>query len=293
MILNYLAGPAIGAIIGYCTNFVAVKMLFLPRKEIRIAGHKLPFTPGAIPKGKKRLAKAIGQIIEEKLITEEDIINQIVTKDTQDKITDKIIENLSKEIKDLLLQVIKDENQYDQIKERISDNVSNQIIDSVSDIGIGNVIAREAKEAVSKKAQGTMLQMFLSDELIDSILGPIGDQIESYICKNGSTYIKPVVEKKIDNIEKKSVVELLNEVDIDEEMIRQMLNSTCHDMLSSAVSQMVNNLKIGQMVEEKVNAMDVRQVEDMLLKVMKKELNTIVNLGALIGMIIGILNIWI
>ena len=32
MILNYIAGPLIGAAIGYCTNYIAVKMLFYPRK---------------------------------------------------------------------------------------------------------------------------------------------------------------------------------------------------------------------------------------------------------------------
>jgi len=35
------------------------------------------------------------------------------------------------------------------------------------------------------------------------------------------------------------------------------------------------------------------ELENMVLSVMKKELNTIVNLGALIGFVIGILNIFI
>ena len=39
--------------------------------------------------------------------------------------------------------------------------------------------------------------------------------------------------------------------------------------------------------------MDVMELENMVLSVMKKELNTIVNLGALIGFVIGILNIFI
>ncbi len=42
MLLQQLSGPVIGAIIGYCTNYIAVKMLFYPRKEIYVCGHKLP-----------------------------------------------------------------------------------------------------------------------------------------------------------------------------------------------------------------------------------------------------------
>ena len=31
-LLRIIAGPVIGALIGYLTNFIAVKMLFYPRK---------------------------------------------------------------------------------------------------------------------------------------------------------------------------------------------------------------------------------------------------------------------
>ena len=38
--------------------------------------------------------------------------------------------------------------------------------------------------------------------------------------------------------------------------------------------------------------MDVLEIEELVLSVMKKELNTIVDLGALIGFVIGIVNIF-
>lgn len=34
--IQCLGGPLIGAVIGYFTNYIAVKMLFRPRKEIKI-----------------------------------------------------------------------------------------------------------------------------------------------------------------------------------------------------------------------------------------------------------------
>ena len=70
MIVKYIAGPVIGAAIGYLTNFIAVKMLFHPKKEIRLFGHILPFTPGAIPKGKPRLAKSVGNAVGNNLVTQ-------------------------------------------------------------------------------------------------------------------------------------------------------------------------------------------------------------------------------
>lgn len=39
--------------------------------------------------------------------------------------------------------------------------------------------------------------------------------------------------------------------------------------------------------------MEVIELENLVLSVMKKELNSIINLGAIIGFIIGILNIFV
>lgn len=44
----------VGALIGYCTNYIAIKMLFRPRKPVFVFGKKLPFTPGVIPKNQPR-----------------------------------------------------------------------------------------------------------------------------------------------------------------------------------------------------------------------------------------------
>ncbi|MDD7306868.1 MAG: DUF445 family protein [Eubacteriales bacterium] len=44
-------------------------------------------------------------------------------------------------------------------------------------------------------------------------------------------------------------------------------------------------------VEDKINQMDVREFEQLVLSVMKKELQAVVNLGALIGFVIGLINL--
>ena len=43
-------------------------------------------------------------------------------------------------------------------------------------------------------------------------------------------------------------------------------------------------------VYDKINAMNVDSLEKLVLTVMKKELDTIVNLGALVGAVLGVLN---
>lgn len=69
----YVAPPVAGAIIGYFTNDIAIKMLFRPYKPIYIGKRQLPFTPGLIPRNQERLAKRISDTIMGSLLTPEEL----------------------------------------------------------------------------------------------------------------------------------------------------------------------------------------------------------------------------
>ncbi len=69
----YVAPPVAGAIIGYFTNDIAIKMLFRPYKPIYIGKRQLPFTPGLIPRNQERLAKRVSDTIMGSLLTPEEL----------------------------------------------------------------------------------------------------------------------------------------------------------------------------------------------------------------------------
>lgn len=59
--MSLLCLPVIGAGIGWFTNYLAVKMLFRPRKPVRVLG--LTFQ-GLVPKRQPEIAERIGEIVE-------------------------------------------------------------------------------------------------------------------------------------------------------------------------------------------------------------------------------------
>jgi len=71
----YVAPPVAGAIIGYFTNDIALKMLFRPYKPLYIGKRQLPFTPGLIPRNQERLAKRIADTIMGSLLTPDELQN--------------------------------------------------------------------------------------------------------------------------------------------------------------------------------------------------------------------------
>jgi uncharacterized membrane protein YheB (UPF0754 family) len=63
----------IAALIGGLTNYLAIKMLFHPRKPLYVLGRKVPFTPGLIPKRREEIAGSLGRIVSEYLVTKDGI----------------------------------------------------------------------------------------------------------------------------------------------------------------------------------------------------------------------------
>ena len=57
--------------------------------------------------------------------------------------------------------------------------------------------------------------------------------------------------------------------------------------------KVIDEIDIAGLIEEKICAMDMAELEKLIFAVMKKELNAIVYLGALIGLLIGFLNLLI
>lgn len=294
MFMKYLAGPIIGAVIGYCTNYIAVKMLFYPKKEVKVFGKTLPFTPGAIPKGKPRLAKAIGEIVGTTLITKEDIESRLLTDDIAASVSDAIMQEMSGSIRDLAVPTTEDsEAKGGEFKEKLARFLSKEIVDALSKMDLSALIAGKGGAVLKEKVKGTMLQMFLTDDLIQSVTGPIGAELQTMIAEQGTEYVYPLMLQKLDELEEKNISEMLSEVDIQESDIKAVISQIFMKVMEPCIGKLMDSLDLASIAEEKVNLMSVDELETMVVSVMKKELNTIVSLGALIGFLLGLLNIFI
>ena len=87
--------PFIGALIGWFTNYIAIKMLFHPRDEVRIF-----FIPiqGVFPKRQKDFAAKLGQIVSEELLSVQDITKHLKEKATSDTVLEHIVTRLEEGI---------------------------------------------------------------------------------------------------------------------------------------------------------------------------------------------------
>lgn len=282
----------ISGFIGYATNFIAVKMLFRPRHEIKIFGKRLPFTPGIIPKNQPRLAKEIGKAIGNTLFTSDDIKENLIGEKSTGTISKGLTSAIfSDESLKAQIEKLSGEEKYSQVRDVISQRAADLIITHINQADVGSIIIAEAGSVIKEKTSGTMMAMFVNDELIQSFSHPISKKIDEYMDTTGSVKISVAIEKEISALENKTTNELLESSGITEQTVESAISSMIAKFVSTQLDQVLESLDIPSVVEEKVNAMDVAELEDLVMSVMKTELNAIVNLGALIGLIIGLLNL--
>lgn len=289
-----LSGPIIGAIIGYGTNWIAIKMLFRPLKPVKIGKFTLPFTPGIIPKRQGKIAKAIGESIANNLFTENDIKEMLLDENIKDEVANSILKKLKDEktFEEIIHEKI-DDDQYFFSREKIKNLITKKVKDGLIEANIGEIIANEGKKIVSEKTKGSMLRMFVTDNMIDSMILPLGNSIQDYIEKHGEEKIEPKIDEEICLIERSSSKELFEKFEIDEDNLKKQIKELFEDFVNNHISNFLQKIDISKTIENKINEMEVAELEQILLSIMKKELGAIVNLGAYIGLILGTLNVFI
>lgn len=82
----------IGAMIGWITNYIAIKMLFRPYKEMNFLFFKIQ---GLIPKRRSEIAVSIADTVQKELISLKDITSSLNADELEEKmgtVIDKILE---------------------------------------------------------------------------------------------------------------------------------------------------------------------------------------------------------
>ncbi|MCI9545144.1 MAG: DUF445 family protein [Lachnospiraceae bacterium] len=297
-IVNIVAGPLIGAVIGYFTNFIAVKMLFRPLHEVKIGNFRLPFTPGIIPKGRERLAKALGVAVGDNLLTKEDLEKIFFSDSVKQVVVDSLMQvAYSEKTRESSLQELlsahMEPGNYLAEKERLENLLCERLQRGIDSLDIVKLVNEESKRVIREKIRGSLFERMISDELIEGITSHVGTRVERYVQENGRELIFPVVDEQVASLEQKSVEEILENIGVNQEKMRKWIEDAYMHFVQEKVSDLAGQFPIGEMVEDKVRRMDVLEIEGLVLSVMKQELNSIVNLGAVIGFVIGIVNIFI
>ncbi len=286
--LSFLVSPAVGAAIGYLTNALAVKMLFRPYSEKRIGRLRLPFTPGVIPRRRKALARALGDAVGRQLVTQSDLREAILSDTALDALTDLVLESISgRDGLEKRLGALLGEKELGAAKERLDGALTSAIVSALSSADLGGILLREGAAAIRRA--NPMLGMFLGDAVIEQLSPTVNASLDRYLSERGERELLPSVSEQSERWLSGSPAELLSGLGLDGEAQRALIGGAVRRLLCSCLPTLLEGIDLTSIVERKIEAMEIRELESLVLSVMRRELRAVVNLGAVIGFILGLL----
>lgn len=294
MNLQIITAPLIGGLIGLITNSLAIKMLFRPYNEIRIAGIHIPFTPGLIPKEKTRIAEAIAKVIANYILDGDTILTALVSeqmKETYEKKYDEILIKWKSTYISLkeLLEKYQLDCSADILQKDIRDSVSNYIIDQC----IEEDIARKAIIYAFSTFEDHMnpLVLKVGKKALNAAQEAVISHVEDLIKEDGKEYIGQYIDKICTEWMEKPVCDIVIMLEEKLPETKQNIWETYVEFIQHKFGNFLYTLNIQKVIESKIIDYDFNELENMIMEISKKELNALVWLGGLLGVIMGFVNL--
>ncbi len=190
---------------GYVGAWLAVRMLFRPRKPLRVLGITI-FPQGMIPRHRDRLATAIGKAVGEELVSHDTIIEQLTGNDflrrkirgvvdsyTSDLLSQNypsIIETLPKNVREPILDAISG------LQLRLSEHITAILKSDESTAAISSFVTRRVDDVLGKRVSEV-----IDDETFEKITSFLDARVRSAVAaRTFEDKIREFINRRIDDL---------------------------------------------------------------------------------------------
>lgn len=189
ILIQFIMMVSVGALIGWFTNYLAIKLLFRPYKEMNFLFFKIQ---GLIPKRKNEIIENIADVVEQELISMTDIVNKFknseIDGEVLDSLLDKIVgEKLKNSIleKNPLLKMFVNDSLMDKIKEYVKKSIldnKEEIVEEIvkiveEKINFKEIMLEKMENFSLKEIEDIILRVSKEElkhiEIIGGILGAV------------------------------------------------------------------------------------------------------------------------
>ncbi|HEX6983472.1 MAG TPA: DUF445 family protein [Balneolaceae bacterium] len=250
---------AVGGLIGFGTNWLAITMLFKPVEKRPILGH------GLIPAQKDRIAYRLAQAVSDDLINPEIIKKKI----SESKVISRYREQSTAYIK----SIIDDPSFREDLKQWVVVYVDEMIADPDIRSALADRILTQIEEAVHDKS---------FEKVALKAYSFVKGQQMQHIIEEALVQIPTSVEKGLDKMD-----DLLDQLPkkIDEH------SDAIENIVTALLYKLINQLDVQTLVEDNLRNYDEQHIADIIQNATNEQLRYIQYLGAVLGFIGGFI-IW-
>ena len=173
------------------------------------------------------------------------------------------------------------EDLSDTLKEKVTDLSYKKVVD----LDIASSLSESACKEI--KGQLGMFAMFMNDSMIETAKLKIEELINKMIEEKAEDMIYDVIDKEGDKLLDASIETVAEHIEEYLPKIKYILMKQYTAVVETQLGDMLEGLNIEKIVEDKIKAFDMIELEKLILDIMDKELKAIIWLGAVLGVIMG------
>jgi uncharacterized membrane protein YheB (UPF0754 family) len=226
--LPWLIPPLIGALIGYVTNYIAIRMLFRPLRPWRLLGIRLPLTPGIIPSKRGELAQRMGKMVGSHLLTADDVSQTLekpaFRRELKGAVNDKLRTFLDRELGSL--ETLIPEGYQQRFRELVA-TVRAKAVCAATDYLASDEFEEQLRDFIQKKGDALLardLESFLTPSRYQSLQSHLDTRLTTILhSPEAARTVERFVDDRLERLlqSDRSLRELLPE-DLIEVLLHQL-----------------------------------------------------------------------
>ena len=103
--------------------------------------------------------------------------------------------------------------------------------------------------------------------------------------------IRKMVNDEVEKYTKATIGDVATKVGMSDFDLVEFIMNLYEKLIISKINEVLVTINISDIIKSRIDEMDMVELEGLILMIMKKELNALVSLGAIIGFVLGLVNL--
>lgn len=182
--LEWVLLPAAGSLIGWTTNFLAIRMLFRPKAPVTLFGRLR--LQGLLPRRKEELARVVAETVERDLLPASEVLDRIDLAKYQAEAVDAVVRAVDRRLEEGLVSLLPGGLRRlaaEYVRRIVSKEAAYVVAEVVQrvkgrlaeDVRIGEIVREKVSQLDTEQLEGIVVRAARAElraiELLGAILG--------------------------------------------------------------------------------------------------------------------------
>ena len=181
-------------------------------------------------------------------------------------------------------------DRFEELQGKLADRATDYLMEKLRGAGLGEMVAEQVLAAIRGKLAHLPMG-FLFDGAVEPLRASVAGSVERKLAESGPALIRGKIAEAEAALLDKSASELTAAYRERIPALTEALLGLYRELFERHIGALLAAARLDAVIERRIESFDARELEQVVFGVMRRELRAIVYLGALLGCLMGFVNL--